>query len=250
MFIEFTLTVVGISFLIGFGGTVLWKKDSSQWRTFTFFYTFLPAAICIVVFFVLRNTWSLGDFSFTRFDFWYAALGLLIPLVFQTINLLVQFQSASYAFKANTNLKKVIPIVLVNVVLLIIFVSGEEIGWRGFIQSQAIERYGNTAGVLLLGLVWGFWHAPVALRGHNLSAHFWAEALVLYPYMCICYSFPLAFLTIQSGSIWPALIFHATNNALGSISIQFVDKQSPRLEIVILMVIATLFLLPFAFFLV
>ncbi|HLO14053.1 MAG TPA: type II CAAX endopeptidase family protein [Anaerolineales bacterium] len=250
MFIEFGLTVLGISFLIGFGGTVLWKKDSLQWRTFLFFYTFLPAVICIVVFFVLRNTWSLGDFSFTKFSFWYAALGLLIPLVFQTINLLVQLQRSSYAFKADTDLKKVIPIVLVNVVLLIIFVSGEEIGWRGFIQSQAIERYGSITGVLLLGLVWGFWHAPVALRGHNLSACFWAEAFLLYPYMCICYSFPMAFLTIQSGSIWPALIFHATNNALGSISIQFVDKKKPQLEILLLMITGTVVLLPFAYFLV
>ena len=250
MFIEFGLTVLAISFLIGFGGTFLWKKDSPQWKTLLFFYTFLPAVICIAVFFILRNTWSLGDLSFTKFDVWYAALGLLIPLVFQTTNLLVQIQRSSYVFKAGIDLKKVIPIVLVNMVLLIIFVSGEEIGWRGFIQSQAIKQYGSIAGVLLLGLVWGIWHAPVALRGHNLSAHFWAEAFVLYPYMCVCYSFPMAFLTLQSGSIWPAILFHATNNALGSISIQFVDKKNPKLEIMLLMVIATLFLLPFAFILV
>jgi membrane protease YdiL (CAAX protease family) len=250
MFIEFSLSVVGISFLLGFVGTILWKKDSTQWKTFLFFYTFLPAMICIVVFFVITNTWSLGDFSFTKFDFRYTALGLLIPIVFQSINLLVQLQRSSYAFKAGTDLKKVIPIILVNVAVLILFVSGEEIGWRGFIQSQAIERYGSIVGVLLLGLVWGFWHAPVALRGHNLNAYFWAEAFVLYPYMCICYSFPMAFLTLQSGSIWPAILFHAANNALGSINIQFVDKKNPKLEILIQMVIATLFLLPFAFFLV
>jgi membrane protease YdiL (CAAX protease family) len=186
MFIEFVLIILGISFLIGFGGTFLWKKDSPQWKTLLFFYTFLPAVISIAVFFVLRNTWSLGDFSFTKFDLRYAVLGLLIPLVFQSINLFVQLRRSAYAFKAGTDLKQIIPIVLVNIVLLIIFVSGEEIGWRGFIQSQAIERYGNKAGVVMLGLVWGFWHAPVALRGHNLSAHFWAEAFVLYPYMCIC----------------------------------------------------------------
>lgn len=250
MFIEFVLSVLGISFVIGFGGTFLWKKDSPQWKTLLFFYTFLPAVICIAVFFILRNTWSLGDFSFTKIDFRYAALGLLIPFLFQSINLVVQLQRSSYALRTGTDLKQVIPIVLVNVVVLILFVSGEEIGWRGFIQNQAIEQYGSVAGVLLLGLVWGFWHAPVALRGHNLSEYFWAEAFVLYPYMCICYSFPMAFLTLQSGSIWPAILFHAVNNALGSISIQFVDKKNPKLEIIIQMVVATLFLLPFAFILV
>lgn len=250
MFDKFSLSVVGISFLLGFVGTVLWKKESTQWKTFLFFYTFLPAVICIVVFFIHTDTWSLGDLSFTKVDFPYIALGLAIPIVFQAINLLVQLQRSSYALKAGTDLKKVIPIVLVNILVLILFVSGEEIGWRGFIQSQAIERYGNIVGILLLGLVWGFWHAPVALRGHNLNAYFWAETFVLYPYMCICYSFPIAFLTLQSGSIWPGILFHAANNALGSISIQFVEKKKPKLEILILMVIATLFLLPFAFFLV
>lgn len=249
MFTELILSVVGISFLLGFAGTALWKKDSTQWQTFLFFYTFLPAVICIVVFFVYTNIWSLGDFSFTKFDFGYAALGLLLPVVFQVINLFIQLKSSSFVLKVGVDLKKIIPIVLVNVVVLIPFVVGEEIGWRGFVQSQAIERYGSIAGVLLLGVVWGFWHAPVALRGHNLSANFWAEAFVLYPYMCICYSFPLAFLTLQSGSIWPAVLFHSANNALGSISVRFVEKKSPKWEILGSMATATVVLMPFAFLL-
>ncbi len=246
MFTELSLSVVGISFLLGCVGTALWKKDSTQWQTFLFVYTFIPAVVCIVVFFVYTDIWSLGDFSFTKLGFGYAALGLLIPVVFQVINLLIQLRSSSYTLKAGTDLKKIIPIVLVNVVALIPFVGGEEIGWRGFIQSPAIERYGSIGGVLLLGLVWGFWHAPVALRGHNLSANFWAEAFVLYPYMCICYSFPLAFLTLQSESIWPALLFHAANNALGSISVRFVEKKNPKREILWSMATATVVLMPFA----
>lgn len=246
---EFVLSVLGISFFFGFLGMLLWKKDSPQWKLFLFFYTFLPAGICMTVFFIRRNTWSLGDYSFVKFDLLFAALGLLIPVVFHAIHLLLQLKTSSYAFKAGVELKKILPIVLVNIIVLMVFVSGEEIGWRGFIQSQAIERFGTVVGILLLGAVWGIWHAPVALRGHNLRAHFWAEAFVLYPYMCICYSIPLAFLTIQSGSIWPALLFHATNNAMGSISVQFVEKQKPELEILIQMITGTVLLVPFAFLL-
>lgn len=86
--------------------------------------------------------------------------------------------------------------------------------------------------------------------GHNLHAYFWAEAFVLYLYMCICYSFPIAFLALRSGSIWPAILFHAADNAQGNISIQFVEEKNPQLEILIQMAIAILFLLPFAYFLV
>jgi hypothetical protein len=35
--------------------------------------------------------------------------------------------------------------------------------------------------------------------------------------MCVAYSFPMAFLTVEIGSIWPALVFHAVNNAVGSV---------------------------------
>ncbi|MBL8061835.1 MAG: hypothetical protein JNK32_02365, partial [Anaerolineales bacterium] len=90
------------------------------------------------------------------------------------------------------------------------------------------------------------WHAPIALRGHNLSAHFWAEAFVLYPYVCVCYSFPLAFLTIKSGSILPALIFHATNNTLGSFGSEMVEKTNPKREVLLHLVTGTLLVVPFA----
>lgn len=246
---ELVLSVLGISFLLGFLSMFLWKKDSPQWKLFLFFYTFFPALICIAVFFICKNTWSLGDFSFVKFDLLYVALSFLIPVMLHTIHLLLQVKSSSYVFKGGANWKKILPIVLINSVVLILFVSGEEIGWRGFIQNQAIERYGSVVGILLLGVVWGIWHAPVALRGYNLSAHFWVEAFVLYPFMCICYSFPLAFLTLQSGSIWPALFFHATNNALGSIGIQFVEKKKPKMDILLQMITGTVLLVPFAFFL-
>jgi membrane protease YdiL (CAAX protease family) len=245
MVVEFVASTLGVSYLIGSVAMRLWKKDSRQWQVFPAFYTFLPALIGIAVNYIYTKEWSLGDFSFTKFPPGYMALGLALPIAFFALSLVVQALASSYKVIPGADWKKVLPSIPVTILVLIVFVSGEEIGWRGFLQTSLIDRFGVLGGVVLLGLIWGIWHAPVALRGHNLSDHFWAEAFVLYPFMCVCYSFPLAYLTIQSGSIWPALIFHATNNALGSAGAQIIEKKNDWREIALLMLTGLALAIPF-----
>jgi membrane protease YdiL (CAAX protease family) len=246
MLTQLVVAVLGISFLIGFLAMLFWKKDSPQWKVFPGFYTFLPALISILLVFVLENRWTPGDFSIIQFDPFYIFLGLMIPIIFYAINLGIQLGTSSYKFKNGIEWKKLLPSIPLTICILVFFVAGEEIGWRGFLQMPMIETFGTVGGIVLLGAIWGIWHAPVALRGHNLRSHFWAEAFVLYPYMCVCYSFPLAFLTIESGSIWPALIFHATNNTLGSLGSEVIEQTNPKFQIVLPMLTGTLFLIPFA----
>ena len=38
----------------------------------------------------------------------------------------------------------------------------EEIGWTGFAYPRMSSRYGALGGAVLLGLLWGIWHFPVA----------------------------------------------------------------------------------------
>lgn len=240
------IAVLGISFLIGALATRLWKKDSPQWRIFVVIYSFLPAIISMLLVRALEGSWSLGDFSFTKVEPMYLVLGFVIPVVFYAISLAVQTRASAYKFHANIQWKKILPLIPVSVILLTVLVCGEEIGWRGFLQTPLVETYGLVGGIVLLGLIWGIWHAPIALRGHNLSSHFWAEAFVLYPYVCVCYSFPLAFLTIESGSILPALIFHATNNTLGSFSTEMVERKDTKREVLLHLGTGTLLIVPFA----
>jgi membrane protease YdiL (CAAX protease family) len=250
MHIPLIIAILGVSFLIGYIAAKLWKKDSPQWGKFPGFYTFFPAVISILLSFVIQKRWSFGDFSYTKFDPFYLFLGFIIPVILYILSLAIQLRAGSLKLKPEIEWKKILPGIPVTILVLIIFVAGEEIGWRGFLQTPLINAFGAVGGVIILGLVWGIWHAPIALRGHNLTSDFWVETFVLYPFMCVCYSFPLAFLTIESGSIWPALIFHATNNTLGSIGTQIVDTQNTRRQVLFTLITGTILLIPFVLLLI
>ena len=89
---------------------------------------------------------------------------------------------------------------------------GEELGWRGFLQRRLVNHYGLVPGITLLGLIWGFWHFPLILNGYNYPEHPVLGALVLFPLTTVFSSFFLAWLTLSSRSLWPAVLAHGCVN--------------------------------------
>jgi membrane protease YdiL (CAAX protease family) len=96
--------------------------------------------------------------------------------------------------------------------LLIAF--GEEYGWRGFLQRELI-RMGRTKGILLLGIIWGLWHMPVILMGHNYPGHP-VEGVFLMIAYTVGLGFVLSYSVLKSGSIILAAFLHALNNQANS----------------------------------
>lgn len=91
---------------------------------------------------------------------------------------------------------------------------GEELGWRGFLQGALVERYGITRGVILLGLIWSFFHLPVLLNGYNYPNNPILGSFVLFPLKLVAVSMFMAWLTIHSGSFWLAALAHGAGNSI------------------------------------
>ncbi len=106
---------------------------------------------------------------------------------------------------------------------------GEEVGWRGFLQKRLTDRIGLAKGVAFLGLIWAVWHIPIILMGYNYPETPVLGAFVLWPLMCIGISFFLAWLTINSRSIWPAVLGHGSLNAFYGGPVQALVYRHSRL---------------------
>ena len=94
---------------------------------------------------------------------------------------------------------------------------GEEIGWRGMLQKELLANNGLVKSIVFLGLVWGFWHAPIILNGFNYPEYPILGALVFFPLSTVGISFLFAYLTLKGASIWPAVLAHGAINSVMSL---------------------------------
>jgi len=92
---------------------------------------------------------------------------------------------------------------------------GEEIGWRGLFVPELAKTTNFTKTALISGVVWAAWHMPgIFLADLNDSGTPNLYAGTMYAVLIIALSFPFAWLTLKSGSLWPAVLLHAFHNQL------------------------------------
>lgn len=92
---------------------------------------------------------------------------------------------------------------------------GEEFGWRAYMNQKMEPLLGTAGTVIVGGILWGVWHLPLTVEGHNFGTEYWG-----YPYMgiammafdCTVMGVFLMWLTKKTKSIFPAAILHACNN--------------------------------------
>jgi CAAX protease family protein len=92
--------------------------------------------------------------------------------------------------------------------------AGEEIGWRGFLVPELMKFNSFTRTALISGVIWSAWHVPLIVwSGYNSGTPAW-YAVSCFAVMVISSSFFLAWLRLRSDSVWPAVLLHASHNAI------------------------------------
>ena len=89
---------------------------------------------------------------------------------------------------------------------------GEEIGWRGLLVPELARLTSFTRTALLSGVVWAIWHMPLILTtDYNAGTPAWF-ALACFTAMVIAFGLVSAWLRLRTGSLWPAVVLHASHN--------------------------------------
>jgi membrane protease YdiL (CAAX protease family) len=129
-----------------------------------------------------------------------------------------------------------------------VFGAGEELGWRGYLQGQLTERFGLFIGLVILGLLWSFWHLPLLLCGFNYPENRYLGAFVLSPLLLIAASFFLAWLTLRTHSFWPAALAHGAGDSIQGGVTTSIQSNKPGLyvyltELVLIVIVGLFFYL-------
>ena len=97
-----------------------------------------------------------------------------------------------------------------------VFAFGEEVAWRGFLVKEFKGRK-FLATALWTGVIWGFWHAPIILNGHNYPQHP-VIGVFMMVVLCVAMTPMLLYFREKSGSVIVPAIMHGTINAVVGVS--------------------------------
>jgi membrane protease YdiL (CAAX protease family) len=92
------------------------------------------------------------------------------------------------------------------------FALGEEIGWRGLLVPELAKTTSFTRLSLISGAIWSVYHYPILLFADYNSGTNKAYALFAFTWMVVASSFIYAWFRLRSGSVWTAVILHASHN--------------------------------------
>ena len=105
-----------------------------------------------------------------------------------------------------------------------LFAFGEEYGWRGFLMDE-LRSLGPVRANLVIGVLWGLFHAPIILMGFNYAPHRFLGILMMVV-LCTPFSFLLWRARQFTDSLLaPAMLHGAFNGYAGFFLLLLVSRD-------------------------
>lgn len=101
----------------------------------------------------------------------------------------------------------------------VLFALGEEIGWRGFLLPHLMPL-GQWKAILISGVIWGVWHAPAIMQGHNYPGYPILGSFMMIVF-CVLLGAIIAWLYLSTKSPWVAALAHGSVNAVAGLPVLF-----------------------------
>ncbi|WP_312648738.1 CPBP family intramembrane glutamic endopeptidase [Aminipila sp.] len=92
---------------------------------------------------------------------------------------------------SNLLIVQVLIFVVLGPIVNIIPTMGEELGWRGYLLPKLRMFLSDRAALIITGAIWGIWHLPIIVMGHNYGTTYWG-----YPWLGIFGGLPFIVLAV------------------------------------------------------
>ncbi len=142
---------------------------------------------------------------------------LIFPGSFDPNFTVIKQITASTGIPATTYLIiSILQMAIIGPIINIIPTLGEELGWRGYLLPKLRGFFPDWAALIITGAIWGIWHIPVIVMGHNYGTGYagypWLGILAMIVF-CIVLGFIEGYASIKLQSAIPAAMIHSTVNA-------------------------------------
>lgn len=159
-------------------------------------------------------------------------LAMFLPVVYSTLGDVVVWLFCPEAFgeaEVSSFVVIIYPLIsIVSGVVLSFAAFGEEFGWRGYMMPKLIELVGMPKALIIGGIIWGLWHAPLTCVGHNFGMDypgFPYVGIIVMCLFCTVLGTILMYVTVKTNSVWPAAFMHAVNNSSPSAMLLFTRQD-------------------------
>ena len=208
-----------------------WKNDNPWFGVITSVSMFFPAAANIITRLITKEGFSKSLLRIRlKGNMRYFVIALLLPVVCSVITAVIMaavlLPSGSLGnMVTKMDYGKLAATVLYVITMSIVFMLfgfGEEFGWRGYLTPKLEKLMPAPAAIIVSGIIWGLWHAPIVACGHNFGTNYagfpWL-GIILMCISCIGFGLYLTALTRITGSVLTASIAHISiNNIIGATS--------------------------------
>ena len=135
------------------------------------------------------------------------------------LSALTQAASAKGALQFSANellLISVLQVMIIGPIINVIPTMGEELGWRGYLLPKLRVLFSDRAALVITGAIWGVWHTPVIIMGHNYGTSYagypWLGILAMIVF-CVSLGVVEGYISIKLDSAIPAAMIHSAGNA-------------------------------------
>lgn len=196
---------------------------------------FIPALVAVVL--IIREKGKFRDYGFKFGKLRYYLIAYLLIVGYHVVHSLVS---------VSLNLGEFVPLLegfnriapglnwpLWQIIMMVfilapiqntIFGFGEEFGWRGYLLNKLLPG-GLFYAIVVSGVIWGLWHAPVILMGHNFPDDPYL-GVVIMTLACIPLGAILIWLRLKSGSAVVVGFAHGVLNGTVFLAGAFIPNAS------------------------